>query len=119
MPTLEELHFGRGRLLWRLVFNQGAEAMDRLARDVDVNLDLDARNTGRPACPSLRQCPREIEQARAKCGDVPLMMHFDYLNILNSFRTDRIRLIDPRASTTAAPSAFSATEILLARSVYT
>jgi hypothetical protein len=87
-------------LLRRLVVDKGAERLDQFASD--ANLDLDAPNTlnGLPA-PSLRQCLRDIEHALAECGDAPSVMHGDFCfsNILYSFRTDRIRLIDPRGLT--------------------
>ena len=87
-------------LLRRLVIDKSAERLERFASAAD--LDLDSPNTlnGRPA-PSLRQCLRDIEHALAECGDAPSVMHGDFCfsNILYSFRTDRVRLIDPRGLT--------------------
>ena len=87
-------------LLTRLVVDKTAGRLDALASAGD--LDLNAPNTinGAPA-PSLRRCLRGIEAALDGCGDAPAVMHGDFCfsNILYSFRTDRIRLIDPRGLT--------------------
>lgn len=84
-------------LLRRLVVDKTSERLAAFA--ADAGLDLDAPNTlnGAPA-PSLRRCLRDIEAALAGCGDLPSVMHGDFCfsNILFSFRTDRVRLIDPR-----------------------
>ena len=84
-------------LLHRLVVDKTTERLD--AHAACAGLDLDAPNTlnGAPA-PSLRRCLRDIEAALAGCGDLPSVMHGDFCfsNILYSFRTSRVRLIDPR-----------------------
>jgi len=91
---------GETGVLTRLVVDKTAERLDALA--LAGGLDLDAPNTlnGAPA-PSLRHCLREIEAALVGCGDAPAVMHGDFCfsNILYSFRTERIRLIDPRGLT--------------------
>jgi len=87
-------------LLHRLVVDKTVARLDTLRQA--NNLDLDAPNTlnGRPA-PSLRQCMDDIRAIMAGCDNAPSVMHGDFCfsNILYDFRTDRIRLIDPRGMT--------------------
>ena len=87
-------------VLRRLVVDKTAERLERFAASAD--LDLDASNTLNGArAPSLRRCLEEITATLAGSGDAPSVMHGDFCfsNILYSFRTERIRLIDPRGLT--------------------
>ena len=74
--------------------NQRLEAYARAS-----GLDLDAPNSfnGR-AAPSLRACMDSIAGLVGGAGDRPSVMHGDFCfsNILYNFRTERIRVIDPR-----------------------
>lgn len=127
MPTLAELFvFGRlGHASWRRILASCKAFMDAAARspgperDVLPELviakteqrleafagasgtDLDAPNrlNGAPA-PSFRQCLRDVVDRLAADPPRPAVMHGDFCfsNILFDFRTDRIRLIDPRGT---------------------
>ena len=84
-------------LLTRLVVDKTHERLERHAFAAGLDLDAPTTLDGRPA-PSLRACLRDVEAALAGCGDRPSVMHGDFCfsNILFSFRTDRICVIDPR-----------------------
>jgi hypothetical protein len=87
-------------LLRSLVVDKTAERLNTLARAVDLDLDAPTTLNGTPA-PSLRRCLQDIEATLADCGDAASVMHGDFCfsNILYNFRTDRVRLIDPRGLT--------------------
>lgn len=95
---------GRGAevngLFSRLAVDKTAERLEVLAKQIDLDLDAPNRLNGRPA-PPLRHCLETIGAVLEGCGDAPSVMHGDFCfsNILYSFRTDRIRLIDPRGLT--------------------
>jgi hypothetical protein len=75
--------------------------LEQFARQTGFNLDTPLRLNGRP-CPSLRGCAEAAAAIVAKATPRPAVMHGDFCfsNILYSFRTRRIRLIDPRGYTT-------------------
>ncbi len=87
-------------LFTRLVLGKTSERLNDFAISAKLDLDLPNILNGEPA-PSLRRCLADIEIALDECGDAPSVMHGDFCfsNILYNFRTDRIRLIDPRALT--------------------
>ncbi len=87
-------------LLRRLVIDKTAQRLETFARDATLDLDAPLTLNGAPA-PSLNTCLLDIEQALQGCGDAPAVMHGDFCfsNILFSFRTERVRLIDPRGLT--------------------
>lgn len=87
-------------LLHRLVVDKTARRLEAFADAAGLDLDAPLTFNGAPA-PSLRRCLREIEATLAGCGDAPSVMHGDFCfsNILYSFRTGRVRLIDPRGLT--------------------
>ena len=89
-------------LLRRLVVDKTAQRLDAFARTAALDLDAPLVLNGAPA-PSLNACLRDIDQALDGCGDAPAVMHGDFCfsNILFSFRTERVRLIDPRGLTDA------------------
>ncbi len=88
------------RRLHRLAVGKTAERLELYA--TAAGLDLDAENTlnGAPA-PALRRCLHAIEAVVERSPEAPSVMHGDlcFSNILYSFRTDRVRLIDPRGIT--------------------
>lgn len=88
-----------GRLR-RLAIGKTAERLDAFAAAADLNLDAGNTLNGAPA-PSLRRCLETVAQVVERAGEVVSVMHGDFCfsNILYSFRTDRIRLIDPRGLT--------------------
>ena len=84
--------------LRRLVVDKTTDRLTAYARAAGIDLDLPTSLNGRPR-PSLRQCLKDITDVLADCGERPSVMHGDFCfsNILYSFRTERVRLIDPRA----------------------
>lgn len=87
-------------MLRRLVAEKTTERLEAFARSADIDLDADNKLNGAPA-PSLRRCLDSVCARLSDVGDAPAVMHGDFCfsNILYNFRTDRIRLIDPRALT--------------------
>lgn len=91
---------GSPGLLRRLVVDKTASRLEHFSET--TGFDLDAPNTlNGVSTPSLRQCLRDIEAVLQDCGDAPSVMHGDlcFSNMLFDFRTDRVRVIDPRALT--------------------
>lgn len=95
---------GRGAVidghLHGLVVNKTRERMERFSRNDGFDLDAPNMLNGRPA-PSLNACLEDISSVLENCGDEPAVLHGDFCfsNILYNFRTNRIRLIDPRGQT--------------------
>jgi len=83
--------------LHTLAIDKTHARLEQFARQTGFDLDADLRLNGRP-CPSLRRCAEAAAAIVATSPPRPAVMHGDFCfsNILYSFRTRRIRLIDPR-----------------------
>ncbi|MCJ2184184.1 hypothetical protein MTR62_16010 [Novosphingobium sp. 1949] len=83
-----------------LVVDKTAERLEAFARSADLDLAAPMRINGRPA-PSLSRMMERIADIVGASAPMPAIMHGDFCfsNILYSFRTERVRLIDPRATT--------------------
>jgi hypothetical protein len=86
-----------GAALQALAIDKTHARLDQFARQTGFDLDAPLRLNGRP-CPSLRRCAEMATGMVAAATPRPAVMHGDFCfsNILYSFRTRRIRLIDPR-----------------------
>lgn len=80
-----------------LVIDKTETRLEAYARTSGFSLTQPNRLNGR-AAPSLNECLEGIARRLQGCKDVPSVMHGDFCfsNILYDFRTDRIRVIDPR-----------------------
>lgn len=87
-------------LLRDLVVSKTSARLQSFAESASIDLDAPTKLNGTPG-PTLRQCVDDIDEALRGCGDASSVMHGDlcFSNILYSFRTDRVRLIDPRGLT--------------------
>jgi len=83
--------------LHALAIDKTHARLEQFARQTSFDLEAPLRLNGRP-CPSLRRCAETATAIVAKTNARPAVMHGDFCfsNILYSFRTRRIRLIDPR-----------------------
>jgi hypothetical protein len=83
--------------LQALAIDKTHARLEQFARQTGFDLDAGLRLNGRP-CPSLRRCAEAAIAIVEKTAPRPAVMHGDFCfsNILYSFRTRRIRLIDPR-----------------------
>ena len=83
----------------QLVVTKAAARLRDYAATVDLDLNAAMTINGRLA-PSLQQCLDRIAAIVADSREIPAIMHGDlcFSNILYSFRMERIRLIDPRAT---------------------
>jgi hypothetical protein len=97
-----------GSALHALAIDKTHARLDQFALQTGFDLDAPLRLNGR-ACPSLRRCADEATAIVATAQARPAVMHGDFCfsNILYSFRTRRIRLIDPRGyATPGRPSLY-------------
>jgi GNAT superfamily N-acetyltransferase len=87
--------------LHALAIDKTHARLEQFARQTGFDLDAPLRLNGRP-CPSVRRCAEAATAIVAAATPHPAVMHGDFCfsNILYSFRTRRIRLIDPRGYTT-------------------
>ena len=87
--------------LYALAIDKTHARLEQFARQTGFDLEAPLRLNGRP-CPSLRRCAEAATSLVAGATPRPAAMHGDFCfsNILYSFRTRRIRLIDPRGYTT-------------------
>lgn len=87
-------------LLHELVVTKTRRRLETYAEESGLDLDASTTLNGK-AAPSLACLLDEIESIVGRSGDAPSVMHGDlcFSNILYSFRTDRVRLIDPRGLT--------------------
>ena len=83
-----------------LVIQKTRDRLERYAASIDLDVESPNR-LNNAAAPSLRTCLDDIATVVAAAGPRPSVMHGDFCfsNILYSFRTDRVRLIDPRGLT--------------------
>jgi hypothetical protein len=88
--------------LHALAIDKTHARLEQFARQTGFDLDAPLRLNGRP-CPSVRGCAEAATAIIATATPRPAVMHGDFCfsNILYSFRTRRIRLIDPRGYATA------------------
>jgi len=94
--------------LHALAIDKTHARLEQFARQTGFNLDAPLSLNGRP-CPSVRRCAEAATLIVAKATPRPAVMHGDFCfsNILYSFRTRRIRLIDPRGyATPGRPSLY-------------
>jgi len=98
----------RSSALHALAIDKTHARLEQFARQTGFDLDAPLRLNGRP-CPSVRQCAEAATAMIADATPRPAVMHGDFCfsNILYSFRTRHIRLIDPRGyATPGRPSLY-------------
>jgi len=94
--------------LYALAIDKTYARLEQFARQTGFDLDAPLRLNGRP-CPSVLRCAEATTAIVAATTPRPALMHGDFCfsNILYSFRTHRIRLIDPRGyATPGRPSLY-------------
>lgn len=97
-----------GAGLHALAIDKTHARLEQFAGQTGFDLDAPLSLNGSP-CPSLRRCAETTTATIAKATPRPAIMHGDFCfsNILYSFRTRRIRLIDPRGyATPGRPSLY-------------
>jgi len=107
-PTTTDRGAQAPSALQALAIDKTQVRLEQFARETGFDLDAPLRLNGRP-CPSVRQCAETATTIIAAATPRPVVMHGDFCfsNILYSFRTRRIRLIDPRGyATSGRPSLY-------------
>jgi hypothetical protein len=97
-----------GAALHALAIDKTHARLEQFARQTGFDLDAPLHLNGRP-CPSVRRCAEAATAIVATATPRAAVMHGDFCfsNILYSFRTRRIRLIDPRGyATPGRPSLY-------------
>jgi hypothetical protein len=86
-------------VLGGLALDKAHSRLEEFARQTGFDLDAPNRFNGSPA-PSLRQCVEDVAARLQGEPARPSVMHGDFCfsNILFDFRTQRIRVIDPRGA---------------------